>query len=146
MAGGRSARIGPFRFLTTDYMSHMVISPEQIADVLGGPPILGRRVTSMRELDEVVRAGMPRSALDAFIEALRTGREDDFAIRLRNRIVPRTVYERVDRLNLQVSETTERMARLYAMTLAVFEEPAAAIRFLAGAHRELGIVRRLKLR
>ena len=92
----------------------------------------------MRELDEVVRAGMPKSALDALIEALRTGRDDDFAIRLRNRIVPRTVYERVDRFNLEVSETTERMARLYAMTLAVFEEPAAAIRFLAGAHPELG--------
>ena len=119
-------------------MSHMVISAEQIADVLGGSPILGRRVTSMRELDEVVRAGMPKSALDALIEALRTGRDDDFAIRLRNRIVPRTVYERVDRFNLEVSETTERMARLYAMTLAVFEEPAAAIRFLAGAHPELG--------
>ncbi len=116
----------------------MVIPAEQIANVLGGPPILGRRVTNMRELDEVVRAGMPKSALDTFIEALRTAQDDDFAIRLRNRIVPRTTYKRVDRFNLQVSETTERMARLYAMTLAVFEEPAAAIRFLAGAHPELG--------
>ena len=116
----------------------MVIPAEQIANVLGGPPILGRRITNMRELDEVVRAGMPKSALDTFIEALRTGHDDDFAIQLRNRIVPRTTYKRVDRFNLQVSETTERMARLYAMTLAVFEEPAAAIRFLAGAHPELG--------
>ena len=92
----------------------------------------------MRELDEVVRAGMPKLALDAFIEALRTGQDDDFAIRLRNRIVPRTVYDRVDRFNLQVSETIERMARLHAITLAVFAEPAVAIRFLAGAHPELG--------
>lgn len=116
----------------------MVIPAEQIANVLGGPPILGRRVTNMRELDEVVRAGMPKSALDTFIEAIRTGQDDDFAIRLRNRVVPRTTYARVDRFNLQVSETIERMARLYAMMLAVFEEPAAAIRFLAGAHPELG--------
>lgn len=116
----------------------MVIPAEQIANVLGGPPILGRRVTNMRELDEVVRAGMPKSALDTFIEAIRTGQDDDFAIRLRNRIVPRTTYARVDRFNLQVSETIERMARLYAMMLAVYEEPAAAIRFLAGAHPELG--------
>ena len=116
----------------------MVVSAEQIANVLGGPPILGRRVTNMHELDEIVRAGMPKSALDTFIEALRTGQDDDFAIRLRNRIVPRTTYKRVDRFNLRVSETTERMAWLYAMTLAVFEEPAAAIRFLAGAHPELG--------
>lgn len=116
----------------------MVIPAEQIANVLGGPPILGRRVTSMRKLDEVVRAGIPKSALDALIEALRTGLDDDFATRLRNRIVPWATYKRVDRFNLQVSETIERMARLYAMTLAIFEEPAAAIRFLAGAHPDLG--------
>ncbi len=92
----------------------------------------------MRELDEVVRAGMPKSALVAFIKALRTGQDDDFAIRLRNRIVPHTIYKRVDRFDHRVSQTIERMARLYAIMLAVFGEPAATVRFLAGTHPELG--------
>ena len=51
--------------------------------------------------------------------------------------MPRATYNRVDRFNLQASETTERMARLYAMALSVFEDPAAAIRFLANPHPEL---------
>jgi putative toxin-antitoxin system antitoxin component (TIGR02293 family) len=58
-------------------------------------------------------------------------------LQLRNKIVPRATYNRVDRFNLQVSETTERMARLFAMAVAVFDNPAAAIRFLANAHPEL---------
>lgn len=116
----------------------MVIPAEQIANVLGGPPILGRRVTNMRELDEIVSAGLPKSALETLIDTLRAGQDNNNAIRLRNRIVPRATYKRVDRFNLQVSETIERMARLYAMTVAVFEEPATAVRFLAGAHPELG--------
>jgi len=116
----------------------MVIPAEQIANVLGGPTVLGRRVTNMRELDEVVRTGIPKSALDTFIDTLCAGQDNNNAICLRNRIVPSATYKRVDRFNLQVSETIERMARLYAMTLAVFEEPAVAIGFLAGAHPELG--------
>ena len=115
----------------------MSIPAEQIADVLGGRRILGRRVKSMRELDDIVREGMPKSALDFFIDALGELEYGEFAIQLRNKIVPRATYNRVDRFNLQVSETTERMARLYAQALSVFEDPAAAIRFLANAHPEL---------
>ena len=92
----------------------------------------------MRELDEIVRTGIPKSALDTFIDTLCAGQDNNNAICLRNRIVPSATYNRVDRFNLQVSETIERMARLYAMTLAVFEEQAVAVRFLAGDHPELG--------
>ena len=115
----------------------MVIPAEQIANVLGGQRVLGRRVTSMRELDNVVRRGMPKSALDTIIDTLRAAQYGEFAVRLRNQIVPRTTYMRVDRFNLQVSETTERMARLYALALSVFGDSDGAIRFLANAHPEL---------
>jgi putative toxin-antitoxin system antitoxin component (TIGR02293 family) len=56
---------------------------------------------------------------------------------LRNKIVPRATYQRVDRFNLQVGETTERLARLYALALSVFENRAAAARFLMNPHPEL---------
>lgn len=115
----------------------MSVAAEQIANVLGGRRVLGRRVTSMRELDDIVREGMPKPALDTFIDALSRSHCGEFAIRLRNKIVPRATYNRVDRFNLQASETTERMARLYAMALSVFDDPQAAARFMANPHPEL---------
>ena len=118
-------------------MAHMSIPAEQIANVLGGRRVLGRRVKSMRELDDIVREGMPKSALDTFIAALAASQYGEFAVQLRNKIVSRATYNRVDRFNLQVSETTERMARVYALALSVFEDPAAATRFMANAHPEL---------
>ena len=114
----------------------MSIAAEQIADVLGGRRALGRRVKSTRELDDIVREGMPKPALDTFINTLIAS-EYKFANQLRNKIVPRATYNRVDRFNLQVSETTERMARLYAMALSVFGSAETAARFMASPHPEL---------
>jgi len=119
-------------------LTHMSIPAEQIANVLGGRRVLGRRVKSMRELDDIVREGMPKSALDTFIATLGNTQHGDFALALRNKIVPRATYQRVDRFNLQVSETTERMARLYALALSVFGNPANAARFMSSQHPELG--------
>lgn len=115
----------------------MSVAAKEIANALGGRRVLGRQVKSMRELDDIVREGMPKLALDFFIDVLGERQYGEFAIQLRNKIVPRATYNRVDRFNLQASETTERMARLYAMALSVFEDPAAAIRFLANPHPEL---------
>ena len=116
----------------------MSIPAEQIADVLGGRQVLGRRVKSMRELDDIVREGMPKTALDTLIARISAISYRDMAVKLRNKIVPRATYQRVDRFNLQVSETTERIARLYAMALSVFEDQAAATRFMMSGHPELG--------
>lgn len=115
----------------------MSASAQQIAKVLGGRRVLGRQVNSMRELDDIVREGMPKSALDTFIETLDRSQYGEFAIRLRNKIVPRATYNRVTRFNLQVSETTERMARLYAMALSVFGDPQSAAHFMTNPHPEL---------
>jgi putative toxin-antitoxin system antitoxin component (TIGR02293 family) len=116
----------------------MSVPVEQIAKVLGGRRTLGRRVRSMRELDSVVREGMPKSALDTFIESLAAFQpKAEMRTRLRNKIVPRATYQRVNRFNLQVGETTERLARLYALALSVFEDGNAATRFLMNPHPEL---------
>ena len=117
----------------------MNVDAAAIAEVLGGPVVLGRPVTSMRGLEEMVRAGIPKPALDRLIgilaSSLATGGSD--ARRLRNRIVPRATYQRVERFNLQVSETTERIARLYAMMQSAFRDPEAAARFMMRPHPEL---------
>jgi putative toxin-antitoxin system antitoxin component (TIGR02293 family) len=116
----------------------MSVSADQIAAVMGGPRALGRRVRSMRDLEGLVRAGIPRDGLDAFIARLTSAQPTaEATVRLRNKIVPRATYQRVARFNLQVSETTERLARLYALVLAVFEDRDATARFLMTAHPEL---------
>ncbi len=115
----------------------MSVTAKQIAAVLGGRQVLGRRVSSMRELDDIVREGMPKTALDTLITAVAASRYGDVAVKLRNMMVPRATYNRVDRFNLQVSETTERIARLYAMALESFDDAEAATQFMACSHPEL---------
>jgi len=116
----------------------MSVTADEIAEVLGGRRTLGHRVRTMRELETVVRDGIPKTALDVFIRALAaTHRDPDLTVTLRNKIVPRATYQRVRRFNLQVSETTERLARLYALALSVFEDREAATRFLMTPHPEL---------
>ncbi len=116
----------------------MIVSPRQIGKILGGRAIVGRRVRTLGDLDELVRGGLPKAALNALIDRLKAAGEAEFAVRLRNGIVPRATYHRVERLNRQASETVERLARLYAIVLAAFEDPQAASRFLCGPHAELG--------
>ena len=48
----------------------MNVDAAAIAEVLGGPVVLGRSVTSMRGLEEMVRAGIPKPALDRLIGIL----------------------------------------------------------------------------
>jgi putative toxin-antitoxin system antitoxin component (TIGR02293 family) len=116
----------------------MTVSAEKIAEVLGGRRVLGRNVKTMRDLDEIVRRGIPKSALDSFLSRITPARERrELSVQLRHRIVPRTTYQRVGRLNLQASETTERLARLYAIATAAFDDPEAARRFLMTPHPEL---------
>jgi putative toxin-antitoxin system antitoxin component (TIGR02293 family) len=116
----------------------MSVTAAQIADVLGGSRTLGRRIRSMRDLEIVVRDGIPKGSLDRFMSRLTAGRRGaDQTVELRNKIVPRATYQRSERLNLQVSETTERLARLYALAESVFGDRESTARFLMSAHPEL---------
>ena len=92
-----------------------------------------------RALDRAVRAGTPEPPLDRLVgvlaASLGTGGTD--APRLRRRIVPRSTCRRVERFNPQVGETTERIARLYALVRCVFQDPHAAAGFMMRPHPEL---------
>lgn len=115
----------------------MSVSAEQIAKWLGGDQILGRSVHSLRDLDSVVREGMPKPALDSLVSYLTGTTKGDAAVRLRYRIVPRATYQRTDRFNLQVGETTERMARLFALAMEAFLDKDHASKFMMSPHPEL---------
>ena len=117
----------------------MSVDAAAIAEVLGGASVLGRPIRDLRDLAEVVRTGIPKPALDRLITTVGLAdRASDSGVRLRNKIVPRATYQRVDRFNLQVSETTERIARLYALALFAFQDSDAAARFMMHPHPELG--------
>jgi putative toxin-antitoxin system antitoxin component (TIGR02293 family) len=116
----------------------MSVPAEKIARVLGGRRVLGSSIRTMRELEAMVSKGVPKRALDTLLDALAASDPStDLVVKLRNKVVPRATYQRVDRFNLQVSETTERLARLYAFVLDVFEDREAATRFMMTPHPEL---------
>ena len=118
-------------------MAHMSISAKNISDVMGGTKSLGKRVLTMRDLESIVANGLPKSALDTLIDGFGEHYIETSANDMRFRIVPRATYNRVDRFNLQTSETIERIARLYAMALDAFADPAAATHFMMHSHPEL---------
>jgi len=91
----------------------------------------------MRELEAVVADGLSKSALDTLASGFGDHSPERSANDVRYRIVPRATYQRVDRFNLQASETIERIARLYAMALDAFVDSSAAVRFMMMAHPEL---------
>lgn len=115
----------------------MSITAKNISDVLGGAKGLGKRILTMRDLESVVASGLPKSALDTLVDGLGNHFAEASANDIRFQIVPRATYNRVDRFNLQTSETIERIARLYAMALNAFADPAAATRFMMRPHPEL---------
>ena len=115
----------------------MSTTAKKIASVLGGTKGLGRRVSSMRDLEAVVAGGLPKSALDTLVAGFVAHFPGRSANDMRYSIVPRATYKRVDKFNLQTSETIERIARLYTMALSAFKDPATATRFMMRGHPEL---------
>jgi putative toxin-antitoxin system antitoxin component (TIGR02293 family) len=114
-----------------------MIPAKQVAEVLGGQPVLGQPVESLMDLDEVVAHGIPRAALDALIARLSERTDEVTAISLRHRIIPRATYQRSKRLNQQYSETAERIARVYAIVLDLWQDEDTARAFLLTPHPEL---------
>lgn len=115
----------------------MSVTAANIAQVLGGRQTLGQRVVRMSQLEEIVREGLPKEALDKLIEDLTAAGFKESRPPLRYRIVPRATYQRNARLKLQAGETTERLARLYALLQGIFTDKEAAVRFLSSKHPEL---------
>lgn len=88
---------------------------------------------SLDELDEMVTHGLPKSALKAIAERLYSHADD--RNRLLYSIVPEATYKRRrDRLNPEESGRTERLARVYATAVYVWEDTENAREFLMRPH------------
>ena len=112
-----------------------MVSPGQIVALLGGPRAVGRSITTLADLDAAVHQGLPRSALD---HVLAVAAPESERARFRNRVVPRASYQRSRRLSPAHSATTERLARVTALALWVWEDSHKAQEFLWTPHPELG--------
>lgn len=113
-----------------------MIRPESIADIMGGMPILGRRIRSFDDLEKAVSYGLPKRALRLAAERVYPSAGD--ARRVMFRIVPEATFKRRTRLTAAESERTERLARVIAAAEHTWNDQEDAREWLTKPHPELG--------
>ncbi len=110
-----------------------MIEAGMIAEVLGGSEVIGRPVSSIRELDEFVADGLPKIALRKCVQHVYRTRKDQN--QLLYGIVPQATYKRRRKLlSPRESERTERLARVIATAEYVWDDEAAVRQFLTSSH------------
>ena len=113
-----------------------MIRPESIAEVMGGPAILGRRVKSVGDLEKTISLGLPKKALRNTVERVYLSTGD--ARRAMFRVVPEATFKRRTRLSHGESERTERLARVIAAAEHTWGDRQDAREWLTKPHPELG--------
>lgn len=109
---------------------------ERVADVLGGRTVLHRTVRTWSELDRVVRAGLPKRALQLVARrAIEPGSSVNAFV---YSVVASATFKRRTRLSPDESERTERLARIVALTEALWDNGREARVFLNRPHPLLG--------
>jgi len=113
-----------------------MVAVSHIADVLGGQPVLRRRLESLAALNDAVAQGLPKTALRQTASRIFPGKIEQRL--LMNRIVPEATFKRRrDRLSAAESERTERIARVMANAEYVWDDREEARRFLTTPHPAL---------
>lgn len=113
-----------------------MIRPQNIANIMGGTPILGRRIGSIDDLEKAVSRGLPKRALRLTAERVYPSAGD--ARRVMFRIVPEATFKRRTRLSVPESERTERLARVIAAAEHAWDDRDDAREWLTKLHPELG--------
>ena len=109
-----------------------MIAAERIAEVLG----LESTIHSLHDLSSAVLEGLPKSTLRTCVQRVLSNPQEQKQIMYK--IVPEATYKRRrDRLKLEESEHTERLARTIATTEYVWDDREEARRFLTTPHPEL---------
>ena len=114
----------------------MVAEPHSIADVMGGPHVLGPPVRSLQELSDAVARGLPKDALRHTVRRVFPLPKEANEILYRV-IAPATYKRRRGRLKAEESERTERLARVIASAEFVWGNSEKAHRWLVKPHPEL---------
>jgi putative toxin-antitoxin system antitoxin component (TIGR02293 family) len=110
-----------------------MITPHRIAEIMGGPSVLGRRLASLASLSEAVSKGLPKAALRQTAGRIFQDRAEQR--QLMNRIVPEATFKRRrERLSASESERTERIARVMASAEFVWGDRSDARHFMTTPH------------
>jgi putative toxin-antitoxin system antitoxin component (TIGR02293 family) len=113
-----------------------MIEAKRIAEVMGGRPVLGKVVSSIEDLEEIVGEGLPKTALRITVRRVFLVVRE--ANRYLYRIVPEATYKRrTGKLRVMESERTERLARVIAAAEAVWDDQKDAREWLTRPHPEL---------
>jgi putative toxin-antitoxin system antitoxin component (TIGR02293 family) len=114
-----------------------MIEVKRIVAVMGGRSVLGKAVTSVEELEEIVGEGLPKAALRTTVRRVFPLPRE--ANRCLYRIVPEATYKRRNgKLRVIESERTERLARVIAAAETVWDDQNDAREWLLKPHPELG--------
>ena len=102
-----------------------MIAPEKITDIMG----LSCNVQTLSELNELIIKGLPKTCLIQMVKHLSS--DTKIQNKIQNRLIsPATFKRRKDVLNAQESESVERMARIYALSLDVWGDQDDARQYL----------------
>jgi putative toxin-antitoxin system antitoxin component (TIGR02293 family) len=114
-----------------------MIEVKRIVAVMGGRSVLGKAVTSIEQLEEIVGEGLPKAALRTTVRRVFPLPRE--ANRCLYRIVPEATYKRRNgKLRIIESERTERLARVIAAAETVWDDQNDAREWLLKPHPELG--------
>ncbi|HQS85043.1 MAG TPA: DUF2384 domain-containing protein [Alphaproteobacteria bacterium] len=106
-----------------------MIGASEIAGVLGGKEILGREIRANYDLMALIEEGIPKKSLRVILGDL--GQEKKIY-----EIVPEGTYKkRKVVFKLEESERVERLARVYATAIHVFNNKEAASAFMVSPHQ-----------
>jgi putative toxin-antitoxin system antitoxin component (TIGR02293 family) len=109
-----------------------MIPAAAISDVLGLP----KKISSLRELERAVAAGLPKSSLPHLMERLYGDRRAARASL--HRVIPEATWKRRNKhLSLEESQRTERIARVLAAAEYVWDNRDNAREWMIRPHPEL---------
>lgn len=107
-------------------------SPKNVAEVMGGEKVLGGAVTTLADMERLLRSGLPKAALRNV--AHRVFPKPSEARLIMYSVVPESTYKRRTRLSVEESERSERLARVVALAEEVWGDRESAHRWLRNPH------------
>jgi len=109
-----------------------MIQPAKIANVMGGKKVLHGSIRSLFDLERAVEKGLPKGALKNLASFVSPPREQ---FKFIYQVVPEGTYKRRHtHLSPEESERTERIARVIATAIDVWEDREKAKIFLISPH------------
>jgi putative toxin-antitoxin system antitoxin component (TIGR02293 family) len=109
----------------------------RIAAILGGFPVLKRKVKSESDLVEAVKRGLPTASVEHMVRDDLLSTEEVYAL-----IAPKRTWQlrkqRRKPLTAAESEKAARLARIFALAIDAFQNPEKAAQWLRRRSRVLG--------